>query len=105
MRLHQERLRHDCRRISAEDVVLLITLQAWHHAGEDKKVALWQTEDWKVTEQSKPLPKGAAQSVLFTHHGAAACGEEPCLLLVRRLQLQYNPLPCSSVTARGLPSS
>ena len=46
-------------------------------------MALWQVEDWKVTAQSKPLPKGAAHTVLFTHHGAAACGEEPCLLLVR----------------------
>ena len=54
----------------------------WHCAGEDKKVALWKTEDWKPIEQSKPLPKGAAQTVMFTHHGAAACGEEPCLLLV-----------------------
>ncbi len=46
-------------------------------------MALWKTEDWKPIEQSKPLPKGAAQIVMFTHHGAAACGEEPCLLLVR----------------------
>ena len=60
-----------------------LTLLSRHGAGEDKKVALWQTEEWKVTEQSKPLPKGAAQTVMFTHHGAAACGEEPCLLLVR----------------------
>ena len=52
-------------------------------AGEDKKVALWQVDDWKVAAQSKPLPRGAAHTVLFTHHGAAACGEEPCLLLVR----------------------
>jgi len=58
-----------------------------HHAGEDKKVALWKTEDWKPIEQSKPLPKGAAQTVMFTHHGAAACGEEPCLLLVRIQEL------------------
>ena len=50
-------------------------------------MALWKTEDWKPIEQSKPLPKGAAQTVMFTHHGAAACGEEPCLLLVRIQEL------------------
>ncbi len=52
-------------------------------------MALWQVEDWKVAAQSKPLPRGAAHTVLFTHHGAAACGEEPCLLLVRCRQTLY----------------
>lgn len=51
-------------------------------AGEDKKVMIWQTEDWKLAKQTKPLPKGSAHTVAYSPHGAAAFGDEPCLLLV-----------------------
>lgn len=52
-------------------------------AGADKKVATWKTDDWRLAGQSKPVPKGAAHTVAFSPHGAAAFGDEPCLLLVR----------------------
>mmetsp|Transcript_12197 Transcript_12197/g.36597 ORF Transcript_12197/g.36597 Transcript_12197/m.36597 type:complete len:1238 (-) Transcript_12197:225-3938(-) len=50
-------------------------------AGEDKKVLLWDTDKWKLISSIRALPKGNVDALMFSCHGSAAFGEEPCLLL------------------------
>ena len=78
-------------------------------AGEDKKVVLWDTDKWKLLTSVRALPKGNVDALMFSCHGSAAFGEEPCLLLAS--QVRPSPLPaaspppsncCRSIAARRL---
>lgn len=63
-------------------------------AGEDKKVVLWNTDSWKLLTSVRALPKGNVDALMFSCHGSAAFGEEPCLLLAS--QVRASPPPHAS---------
>ena len=76
--------RHSASLLSNTDV----DFRHWCHGspscctGEDKKVCFWDTDKWKFVSGTRPLPKGSVASLMFSGHGAAAFGDEPCLLMV-----------------------
>lgn len=49
-------------------------------------MCFWDTDKWKTAGSSRPLPKGSVAKVMFTGHGAAAFGDEPCLLLASEVR-------------------
>lgn len=49
-------------------------------------MCFWDTHTWKPAGSSRPLAKGSVAKVLFSGHGAAAFGNEPCLLLVSEVR-------------------
>lgn len=55
------------------------------HTGEDKKVLLWDADKWKLISSIRALPKGNVDALMFSCHGSAAFGEEPCLLLASQV--------------------
>jgi hypothetical protein len=59
-------------------------------------VCFWDTNTWKPAGSSRPLAKGSVAKVLFSGHGAAAFGNEPCLLLVSEVRSTWQPRPRSS---------
>lgn len=63
------------------------------HTGEDKKVLLWDTDKWKLISSIRALPKGNVDALMFSCHGSAAFGEEPCLLLASQVppDSQHRP--------------
>ena len=45
-------------------------------------MAVWDVTTWKEVARSKPLPKGACDSMAASPRAGACCGAEPSMLLV-----------------------